>query len=93
MVQQLCGEQTYQLGDHIRKWRNLRNIKQSDMANRLGIKNSAMSNIENNKAGISRSRLEEIAAMLQIEVQWLFIDPVDLIQLPSNYTGISAFKS
>jgi transcriptional regulator with XRE-family HTH domain len=92
MVQQLCGEQTYQLGDHIRKWRNLRNIKQSDMANRLGIKNSAMSNIENNKAGISRSRLEEIAAILQIEVQWLFIDPVDLIQLPSPYTGISAFK-
>ena len=82
MVQQLYDEQTFKLGDQVRKWRNLRDIKQRDMATRLGIKNSAMSNIENNKTGINRSRIGQIAALLQIEAQMLFIDPMDLLRLP-----------
>lgn len=67
------------VGDNIRKWRELRSIKQQLLANQLGITAGAMSNIENNKAGVNSERLQQIAICLQIDVGMLFSNPLDLI--------------
>jgi transcriptional regulator with XRE-family HTH domain len=67
------------LGENIRKWRELRSIKQQLLASKLGITPGAMSNIENNKSCVSTDRLQQIACCLQIDVTMLFSNPLDLI--------------
>ncbi|MCP9753028.1 helix-turn-helix domain-containing protein [Ferruginibacter sp. HRS2-29] len=67
------------VGDNIRKWRELRNIKQQLLASQLGITAGAMSNIENNKSTANSDRLQQIASCLQIDVGMLFSNPIDLI--------------
>lgn len=70
------------VGQNIRKWRELKGIKQEQLANQLGITKGALSNIENNKTDISLHRIEQIAASLDIEVMKLFVNPLDLILPP-----------
>jgi transcriptional regulator with XRE-family HTH domain len=67
------------VGDNIRKWRELRSIKQQLLASQLGITPGALSNIENNKSCINIDRLQQIACCLQIDVTMLFSNPLDLI--------------
>jgi len=67
------------VGDNIRKWRELRSIKQQLLASQLGITAGAMSNIENNKSEVNSDRLQQIAICLQIDVGMLFSNPIDLI--------------
>lgn len=67
------------IGQNIRKWRDLKGIKQELLATDLGITKSALSNIENNKTGISLRRIEDIASCLGIETISLFCDPLDLL--------------
>ena len=67
------------IGKNIRKWRELKDIKQDTLAQKLGISKGALSNIENNKSDISLHRLEEIALCLNIDVMKLFVDPNNLI--------------
>jgi transcriptional regulator with XRE-family HTH domain len=70
------------IGQNIRKWRELKGIKQELLANHLGITKGALSNIENNKTDISLRRIEQIAVCLGIEVMLLFVNPLDLILPP-----------
>lgn len=70
------------IGTNIRKWRELKSIKQEQLANKLGITKAALSNIENNKTDISLHRIEDIARHLDLEVMKLFINPIDLILPP-----------
>ena len=76
----------YQLiiGRNIRKWRELKGIKQEQLANQLGITKGALSNIENDKTDLSLHRIEQIANLLGIDTMKLFVDPLDLIQPPGN---------
>ncbi len=69
------------IGQNIRKWRDLKGIKQEMLATNLGITKSALSNIENNKTGISLSRIEDIARCLGLDTMRLFCDPLDLLLL------------
>ncbi len=71
------------IGTNIRKWRELKGIKQELLAEQIGITKGALSNIENNKVDISLHRLEDIARCLEIDAMKLFINPLDLI-LTSN---------
>ena len=71
-----------QIGQNIRKWRELKGVKQELLAVDLGITKSALSNIENNKTGIPLHRIETIAGSLGIETMKLFCDPLDLLLLP-----------
>lgn len=70
------------IGQNIRKWRELKGIKQEQLAISLSITKGALSNIENNKADISLHRIEQIAACLDLDVMKLFANPLDLLLPP-----------
>jgi len=70
---------TLNIGNNIRKWRELKGVKQDRLATQLGITKAALSNIENNKTDISLHRIEQIAVCLELDVMKLFTDPLDLI--------------
>jgi transcriptional regulator with XRE-family HTH domain len=70
------------IGLYIRKWRELKGIKQEQLANQLGITKAALSNIENDKVDISLHRIEDIAHCLELDVMQLFKNPMDLILPP-----------
>ncbi|MEI7735207.1 MAG: helix-turn-helix transcriptional regulator [Ferruginibacter sp.] len=70
---------TLKIGANIRKWRELRGIKQEQLALKLNITKGALSNIENDKTDISLHRIEEIAKHLELETMLLFKNPIDLI--------------
>ena len=72
------------IGGNIRKWRDLKGIKQQQLATELGITNAALSNIENNKADINLHRLEDIAYCLGLDVMKLFTNPIDFILPPHS---------
>ncbi len=69
------------VGENIRKWRELKCVKQLALAEQIGITAPALSNIENNKASINTMRLQQIASCLQIDVTMLFSDPLDLMPM------------
>ena len=50
------------IGNHIRRIRELKEIKQDQVANVLGISLTAYGNIERNKTDINYSRLVQIAS-------------------------------
>ncbi len=70
------------IGINVRKWRELKGIKQELLASKLGITKAALSNIENNKVDISLHRIEDIANCLEIDAMRLFVNPLDLILPP-----------
>ena len=53
-------------GQKIRKIRQLRDMKQDDLADRLGIDKSIISKMENDNHGISTAMLEQLAEVLEI---------------------------
>ena len=62
---------TLKIGQNIRKWRELKGIKQEQLAHHIGITKGALSNIENNKADVSLHWIEEIAKHLEMEIMML----------------------
>lgn len=71
-----------QIGNNIRKWRNLKDFKQQDFAEQVGISKSTLSKIENDSREASIPRLQKIATCLKIKITQLFIDPSDLLPPP-----------
>lgn len=71
------------IGSNIRKWRELKGIKQEQLAAKLDITKAALSNIENDKTDIGLHRIEEIAKHLGLDYMMLFKNPVDLILPPT----------
>ena len=68
-----------EMGNNIRKWRNLKGIKQEMLADDLEISKVSISKIETGKTDIPLLRLYQIASILGIQVQFLFLDPYTLI--------------
>jgi transcriptional regulator with XRE-family HTH domain len=66
-----------QIGDKIRKVRELKGFKQETIANKLGISLTAYGNLERGESGLSFERLEEIAAALEVNV-------TDIINIPEQ---------
>ncbi|HEY8399709.1 MAG TPA: helix-turn-helix domain-containing protein [Cytophagaceae bacterium] len=56
------------LGTKIRKLRELRNLKQEDMADKLGISLTSYGKLERDETDISMERLEQIAKVLGLSV-------------------------
>ena len=71
------------IGQNIRKWRELKGIKQQSLARDLGITKASLSNIENNKSDINLHRIEDIARCLGLDTMKLFCDPLELLD-PKN---------
>jgi transcriptional regulator with XRE-family HTH domain len=66
-----------QIGDKIRKVRELKGLKQEAIASKLGMSVTAYGNLERGESGLSFERLEEIAAALEVNV-------TDIINIPEQ---------
>ena len=78
----LTKEYKLKIGANIRKWRNLKGIKQKELATALNLSEAAISNIENNITDVTLSQLEDISLGLDISIEKLFTDPQETINLP-----------
>ena len=72
----------FRIGNHIRKWRNIKDIKQKDLAAALQLSEAAVSNIENDVTNITVGQLEEIAIALNVSIEQLLSDPQDRFKIP-----------
>jgi transcriptional regulator with XRE-family HTH domain len=68
-------EYKMKVGDNILSWRKLKGIKQEELAKKIGISTTALSNIENGISKPDIERLEDIADALEIEVNQLLLNP------------------
>lgn len=65
------------IGDKIRKVRELKGYKQEYVASKLGLSVTAYGNIERNESSLTFERLEEIATVLEVTVQ-------DILNIPEQ---------
>ena len=76
----------FRIGNNIRKWRNIKDIKQKDLAVALQISEAAVSNIENDVTNITIVQLEEISIALNVSIEQLLSDPQEKFRI-SPSTG------
>lgn len=76
----------FRIGSNIRKWRNIKDIKQKDLANALNLSEAAVSNIENDVTNITVTQLEDIAIALNVSIEQLLSDPQEKFRMPLNLT-------
>lgn len=74
------NEKFLEVGCNIRKWRNLKGMKQDFLADQLEISKVSISKIETGKTDIPLKRLFAIASIFEIRIQLLFSDPNSLIE-------------
>jgi transcriptional regulator with XRE-family HTH domain len=72
------------IGSNIRKWRQLKDFEAKEFAQLLDISTGALSNIENNITNLTLTRLTEIAELLKIAPEKLFVDPLSLLPPPDK---------
>ena len=63
------------IGANIRKWRNIKDVKQKELASSLKISEASVSNLENDLTDITLSQLENISIALDVPLEKLFSDP------------------
>jgi transcriptional regulator with XRE-family HTH domain len=63
------------VGENIRIWREIKGLKQDELARRLDIASPTLSNIENGVSKPNTDMLEDIADALGIEVNQLLTNP------------------
>ena len=66
------GYERLRIGSNIRKWRNIKEVKQKDLATALKMSEAAISNMENDLTDLTLSQLEDISVTLDIEIEKLF---------------------
>ncbi len=76
------------IGANIRKWRNIKEVKQKDLAYALDLSEAAVSNIENDITDVTLSQLNEISSTLNIPVENLFCDPQETF-VASHHSSVS----
>jgi transcriptional regulator with XRE-family HTH domain len=72
------------VGENIRTWRELKGLKQVDLAKRINISPEALSNIETGVSKPNIERLEDIADALEIEINQLLLNPQQLFAFNNN---------
>ena len=72
------------IGEYIRAWRELKGLKQEDVAHKIGISTTALSNIETGVSKPNIERLEDIAEALEVELSQLLINPQQLFSTNNN---------
>lgn len=83
----LMKEYKLKIGANVRKWRNLKSIKQKQLAGSLQLSEAAVSNIENDITNVSLRQLEDIADALEISVEQLLNDPEENYTYPGSVRG------
>ena len=74
----------FRVGSNIRKWRNIKEIKQKELANMLKLSEASVSNIENDITNITLSQLEDISIALNVSIEQLLSDPQEKFR--TNHT-------
>lgn len=77
-------EYKIKVGENIRTWRELKGLKQVDLAKRIDISPEALSNIETGVSKPNIERLEDIADALEIEINQLLLNPQQLLTFNNN---------
>ncbi len=72
----------FRIGNNIRKWRNIKDVKQKDLAIALNLSEAAVSNIENDVTNITVTQLEDIAIALNVSIEQLLSDPQERFRMP-----------
>lgn len=87
------------VGHYVREWRKHRGLTQEQLAGRLGVAVSTVSQLENGKQGYSQATLEALADALRCEPwQLLSVDPtkegevVDLMRLINDRNRDQAIR-
>lgn len=73
------GYERMKIGANIRKWRNIKEVKQKDLASSLRMSEAAVSNMENDLTDLTLSQLEDISLALDLPLEKLFIDPQETL--------------
>jgi transcriptional regulator with XRE-family HTH domain len=74
------------IGDKIRKVRELKGYKQEYVADKVGLSVTAYGNIERNDSSLTFERLEQIAEVLEVTVQ-------DILNIPEQFNVHSIVNS
>ena len=72
---ELTENNRLRVGSNIRKWRNIKEVKQKQLAAALNLSEAAISNIENDITDVTLSQIENIASTLDITVEQIFTNP------------------
>ena len=83
------GYERIKIGGNIRKWRNIKEVKQKDLASSLRMSEAAVSNMENDLTDLTLSQLEDISLALELPLEKLFIDPQETLSYGIQTTNIS----
>ena len=75
------------IGGNIRKWRNIKEVKQKELAASLHLSEAAISNIENDITDVTLSQLENISITLDVPVEQLFTDPQETLRSGTVYAS------
>ncbi len=78
------------IGSNIRKWRNIKGMKQKDLAAAMQLSEGAISNIENDLTDITLSQLDELSASLDIGIEQLFCDPQETYVTQTKTSSLSS---
>jgi transcriptional regulator with XRE-family HTH domain len=82
-------EYKMKIGANVRKWRDLRGLKQKDLAEMVNYSESTISNIENDVLSATLHQIEDIAEALEINFLQLFTDPQQSIVINDSPHSIS----
>lgn len=87
------GYARLRIGSNIRRWRNIKEIKQKDLAAALRLSEAAISNIENDLTDVTLSQIEDISVTLDVPVEYLFTDPQETLSEVSYSASNQEAKS
>lgn len=74
------------IGDNIKKFRELKNITREQLASELGLSVSGYSKIERGEIDLTVSRVQEIAQILEVDVsQILNFDATQVFNITNNH--------
>jgi transcriptional regulator with XRE-family HTH domain len=82
-------EYKLKIGENARKWRDLRGMKQKDLADKMFLSESALSNIENDITVPNIHQVEDLADALNIDFVHLFCDPQEHYIRATSKTGVA----
>ncbi|MBV9994513.1 MAG: helix-turn-helix transcriptional regulator [Caulobacteraceae bacterium] len=73
----MAGRTTTEAANHLRAWREEFGLKQTELAQRMGVHSSVVSELESGRKQLSDKWLRRIAPALGIQPGFLLFDPQD----------------
>lgn len=87
------GYERLKIGANIRKWRNIKEVKQKDLASSLRMSEAAVSNMENDLTDLTLSQLEDISVALDLPLEKLFVDPQESLTSAMQLNNVAEISN